>query len=103
MSDELKPCPFCGEIMQYRSEDVMLHPSHGQCLLAGLSFDIQRWNDAWAHRRIAELEEQMSMEIGARDLRIAELEAFVRRLLDDEDITWSEVKFNARKVLNDEA
>jgi Zn ribbon nucleic-acid-binding protein len=52
---ELKPCPICGdlpEVSVYREELISLH-----CVWCGYhECDIDVWNNAWAHKRIAELE-----------------------------------------------
>lgn len=60
MSEELKPCPFCGSTNEVYGEDSSLvtcenHFDNGQFI----AIKKEDWQNAWAHKRIEEMEKKI--------------------------------------------
>lgn len=86
---EVKPCPFCGNQLGYDEEEegyLVAYCRTDNCIYEDRDIyvdDFEQWNNAWAHRRIAELESalkrlgepEIQAQIDRQTKRIAELEA----------------------------
>lgn len=73
---ELPLCPFCGKYPQSRIIDG-LEDTYFHCVLHTHLFKKEEWNNAWAHKRIAELEHALvgrTALLEAMGKQIAELE-----------------------------
>lgn len=72
--DKLKPCPFCGDKRTEFNSGYKCYRT--DCGGAGPMYSdpekaLDKWNNAWAHKRIAELERKLHMS----DLNFNNLEA----------------------------
>lgn len=65
---ELKPCPFCGPQPHVRP---YVHRDSIRCVTCDADAHMETWQDAWAHKRIAELESKLyAMEAERDDLAV---------------------------------
>ena len=71
---EIKPCPMCGTPGTRSEDHVYCNAGPAKCSMYNWCFDVGDWNNAWAHKRIAEL-----------SAKVQELECIVERALGSVD------------------
>lgn len=115
VSEELKPCPFCGSGKVFvREEGYATCPA---CYIDSEYETPEHWNNAWAHKRIEELEkekEELRMQllgngsdayaanrVVALETRVAELETELKKTVYVPIEEYDELK-NRIAALSDE-
>lgn len=78
--DELKPCPFCGKTGMSTISGKAAGCPNGCAQFHGMVL-MQEWNNAWAHKQIAELESRLENEKHWENIRKNQGEKDLKEIL----------------------